>query len=358
VHKSHHREAACAECATTIRLAERRKVSGLVFATGSHYAKVVGDFSRIGEMAGADRSRMARITRALRRRETEPARKSDLPPIAEKAEDLEAIKKTVEDAASVGTGLWLSYLFVMFYIAVAAGAVTHVDLLLENPVKLPFLNIELPLIAFFFLAPILFLVIHAYTLVHFVLLGAKAVRFHDQLHQQIPDSEVIRDGLRRQLPSNIFVQFLAGPKDIRLSALGWLLKAIAFMTLIVGPILLLLLLEIQFLPYHHTGITWTQRNALLVDCLLIGWLWPKILQGHGELAGWRWWTYWAKTLALVALGLVAVAFSWTVSTFPGEWHERPLSWVVPMEPAALNAWLFSARLIALRAAVTVGSRTQ
>ena len=47
----------------------------------------------------------------------------------------------------------------------------------ENPVKLPFLNIELPLLAFFFLAPILFLVVHAYTLVHLVMLTEKARRF-------------------------------------------------------------------------------------------------------------------------------------------------------------------------------------
>jgi hypothetical protein len=59
-----------------------------------------------------------------------------------KADDLEAIKKAVDDAAAVGGGLWLSYLFVLFYLAVAAGAVTHKDLFFENPVKLPFLNIE------------------------------------------------------------------------------------------------------------------------------------------------------------------------------------------------------------------------
>jgi hypothetical protein len=49
----------------------------------------------------------------------------DLPDFAKKADDLEAIKQAVDDAASVGGGLWLSYLFVLFYLAVAAGAVTH-----------------------------------------------------------------------------------------------------------------------------------------------------------------------------------------------------------------------------------------
>src|SRR6516225_10899127 len=70
--------------------------------------------------------------------------------IAAKSADLEAFRKSIEDSAGVSGGLWLSYLFVLFYLGVAAGAVTHADLLLQNPVKLPFLNIELPLLAFFF----------------------------------------------------------------------------------------------------------------------------------------------------------------------------------------------------------------
>ena len=74
------------------------------------------------------------------------------------------IKKAVEDAASLSGGLWLSYLFVLFYLAIAAGAVTHEDLLLERPVKLPFLNVELPLLPFFALAPFMVLIIHAYAL--------------------------------------------------------------------------------------------------------------------------------------------------------------------------------------------------
>src|ERR1700722_3039862 len=106
--------------------------------------------------------------------------KPNLPPITADADDLEAIRKAVDDAASVGGALWLSYLFVLFYLAVATGAVTHTDLFFENPVKLPFLNIELPLLAFFFLAPVLFIIMHAYALLHLVMLTKKAKRFHQQ----------------------------------------------------------------------------------------------------------------------------------------------------------------------------------
>jgi hypothetical protein len=125
-----------------------------------------------------------------------------LPEFAKKADDLEAIKKAVDDAASVSGGLWLSYIFVLFYLAVAAGAVTHADLFFEKAVKLPFLGIELPLVAFFFLAPILFVIAHAYALVHLVMLTDKAKRYHQALYAQIEDADGGRQsGARRRATS-------------------------------------------------------------------------------------------------------------------------------------------------------------
>jgi uncharacterized protein YjbI with pentapeptide repeats len=177
----------------------------------------------------------------------------------------------------------------------------------------------LPLLAFFFLAPILFLIVHAYTLVHLVLLTDKAKQFDRALREQIGDENAaVRDSLRRQLPSNIFIQFLAGPGDIRGSAFGWMLRAIAWSTLVIAPVLLLLLMQIQFLPFHYSFITWTQRIALLADLVLLSWLWRKILSG---VDGRRRPVAWAWTGLGLALGVGAVLFSWTAATFPGEWQE-------------------------------------
>ncbi len=271
-----------------------------------------------------------------------------LPPIAAKHDDLEAIKNAVEDAASVSGPLWLSYLFALFYIALAAAGVAHADLLVENPVKLPFLNIELALKAFFLLAPILFVISHAYTLAHFVLLADKAKRFHQELQRQIgswtENAAEIRKDLRRQLPSNIFVQFLAGPEDLREGAFGRLLTVIAWVTLVGGPVLLLVLLQLQFLPYHSSSVTWVARGALLVDLVLIWWLVGMILSGRSSGEGW-----WglkpkaAKALsALASLG--AFVLSWFVLTFPGEWEDVPYSLPpVPSLKAAATAatdWVF------------------
>ena len=86
----------------------------------------------------------------------------------------------------------------------------------------------------------------------------------------------MREHLQWQLPSNIFIQFLAGPKVLRQSAFGWLLRAIAWITLAIGPVLLLLMIQIQFLPFHSGFITWTQRFVLAADLALLAWLWPRI----------------------------------------------------------------------------------
>ena len=140
---------------------------------------------------------------------------------------------------------------------------------------MPFLNVELPLIAFFALGPLLFLIVHWYTLLHFALLAGKVGAFHTELEAEIHYPET-RARLRRQLPSNIFVQFLAGPRDTREGVFGNMLKLIAWISLILGPIALLVLFQLQFLPYHNEAVCWWQRIAVAIDLVLLWALWPFI----------------------------------------------------------------------------------
>jgi hypothetical protein len=283
----------------------------------------------------SERLREWRLSRARAARAEKPAAPPNpIEQFAKEAHDLDALRKTVEDAAAVSAGYWLSYLFVLLYIAIAAGAVTHRNLLLENPVKLPFLNVELPLVAFFFLAPILFIVSHAYTPVHFVMLGAKVGVFDTELRAQLGDAPETRDGLRRQLPSNIFVQFLAGPGDIRKGGLGLILKLIAWLSLVIGPVLLLLLIQAQFLPYHLEWVTWLQRFAVLADVILLWALWPAVLNGRSEITWPRLWDHPVLTLVSFPIGL-----AFTAATFPGEWldeHAGNKQWI---PPNGITAWL-------------------
>src|ERR1700730_3422934 len=238
---------------------------------------------------------------------------------ASKAHDLDAIRKSVEDAASVTTGLWLSYLVILVYIGIAAGAVTHKDLFLENPVKLPFVSdVPLPLVAFFILAPLVFIVSHSYTLVHFAVLTAKVGLFNKELISQVDTATATRDYLRWQLPANIFVQLLAGPAQLREGRLGAVSLFIAWASLVIGPIFLLLLIQVQFLPYQAVWITSLHRLLVLFDLVLLWALWPAVVDVGNKIKWLRPWRHISFTL----FSFTALGISVGSATFPGEWLDE------------------------------------
>jgi uncharacterized protein YjbI with pentapeptide repeats len=254
---------------------------------------------------------------------------------AAKATDLEALRDAVVDAASVSGGLWLSYLFALFYFAIATGAVTHRDLLFKSPVKLPFLNVELPLLYFFGLGPLVFLVVHAYVLLHFLLLAGKVGAFHVELQKQVP-GDGIRAQLRRQLPSNIFVQFLAGPRDVRGGIIGILLRLVAVISLVLGPIAVLVLFQLQFLPFHNPWITWWQRIAVVLDLVLLWLLWPPIARGENALLTWKDLGR-AREAAYLTASLLVLFLVFTIATFRGEWLEKQMP-TIRLVPTSMKAW--------------------
>jgi uncharacterized protein YjbI with pentapeptide repeats len=262
------------------------------------------------------------------------------PALAEKADDLEALRTAVTDAAAISSGLWLSYLFVLFYLLVAAGGVTYRALFFASPVKLPFLNVDLPLKGFFWVGPALFLIVHAYVLLHFVMFADKIHVFDAQLRAQVDDPRV-RTQLRGQLPTNIFIQYLAGPHEFRDGVIGFLLWLIALISLVIGPVALLVFFQFQFLPYHDSWITWWQRIAVVVDLVLLWTLWPRAALpretprqiGEARRRGLvqdiqRVGTF----IAMLLTTVISVPLVVALATFPGEWVEKELGSLRPIAP--------------------------
>ena len=141
------------------------------------------------------------------------------------------------------------------------------------------------------------------------------------------------------MPINVFVQFLAGPAEIRYGLFSLLLWAIVWISLVAGPVLVLLLLQLQFLPYHDRSVTWVHRGALIFDLVILWWLWRKILAGraHGETKFWNDFLWLSRNVVAWPLTIVIALFAVFVATFPGEWRERPYSFVAPLEPRASAA---------------------
>lgn len=114
-----------------------------------------------------------------------------------------------------------------------------------------------------------------------------------------------------------------------------MLRLIIQISLIAGPIALLVLFQLQFLPYHSEWITNWQRFAVVIGLILLWMLWPQIARSRTacirwsdlkRIQAWGW----------VPVSILPILLVFTIATFPGEWLEGnlpPLP-LIPMEAKA------------------------
>jgi uncharacterized protein YjbI with pentapeptide repeats len=261
--------------------------------------------------------------------------------------DVETLGNAVNDSAGRVSTIWVSFLIFALYLLTAATTVTNRQLFLAEPVKLPVLNIDLPLWGFFFLAPILFVIFHVYVLLQVMLLARTAAAYNDAVERAAQ-----RDGLtpeddaslRQRLANTLFAQIFAGSPRERSGWFGWLLKAMAWITLVAAPILILVVFQFAFLPYHSHIATWTHRLLILVELMVAFALWPLVLNSERDFA-WQQIRIQIKRAIVLPLGLLGpkqarheewvwlkeqrvrlaccvlyVVVCWSVASFPGEPH--------------------------------------
>jgi hypothetical protein len=109
--------------------------------------------------------------------------------------ELDALLGSLNTSAERFQTLWFSFLGLTLYLAIAALATTHRDLLLHELQVLPLVNIKVQLLPFYVIAPLLYLVFHFYVLMMLVLLGRTAEPFERQLRTTLPykaDQELYR----------------------------------------------------------------------------------------------------------------------------------------------------------------------
>ncbi len=89
--------------------------------------------------------------------------------------------KSANAASVTARNAWLAFLVLIAYLLVTIAGVTHTDLLLNSPIKLPIVNVEIPLFSFFLAAPFLLLLVHLGLLVQHTALAHKLSRFSDAI---------------------------------------------------------------------------------------------------------------------------------------------------------------------------------
>ncbi|WP_338829113.1 pentapeptide repeat-containing protein [Bradyrhizobium sp. 27S5] len=249
--------------------------------------------------------------------------------------DVEALEKSLNDSATRVSSIWVSFLVFGLYLVITAGTVTHRQLLLEDPLKLPVLNIDLPLVGFFFLAPILLVVFHGYVLIQVLLLARTAASYSEALKYNI---KIAADNarVRQRLANTLFAQIFAGSPRERDGWLGWLLKVMAWLTLAVAPTLILLLFQFNFLPYHSHLVTWTLRLLTLVELTTVFLLWPLALDPERDI---EWRRVVTNPIALAAVALFGF-ISLSLFTFPGEPHINRFAGQ-PLDTVECKRWFYA-----------------
>jgi len=227
---------------------------------------------------------------------------------------LEAVNRSSDTAHMA----WLLFLAIMGYLLIAVAGVNHRDLLLGTPVQLPVLNVEIDLVQFFQFAPVLLVLFHLGLVSQLVLLARKTLEFDNAVHKLEPSRRRTHP-LRLELHNFFFVQGIAGPN--RSVIMGLFLHAMSWMTLVVVPVVLLLIMQISFVPYHSIPTTWMHRVALLFDITILVLLGAFLVRAETNffLAFARSIRHHPITTVFTGGLLVAILFiSFVVATIPGE----------------------------------------
>jgi uncharacterized membrane protein (DUF106 family) len=168
------------------------------------------------------------------------------------------------------------------YLAVTVGATTHEQLLRSAPVSLPILNVGIPLFGFYWIAPALFVLLHFNLMLQFYMLAQKLREFDEEL---APLSEETQRAYLTGLNTFDFSHMLIGQHHSGLFRTFF--RLIVWITVIILPVILLLGVQVRFLPYHDPATTSVHRFLVLLDLLLLLIIWPQVVQAPKHEIGAR-----------------------------------------------------------------------
>ncbi len=182
------------------------------------------------------------------------------------SEEVKGFLDEANAASDPARTAWLAFLALLTYVVVTLASVSHKDLLLNSPVRLPIINAEIPLVGFFQYAPAMLLLVYLSLLVQHVILARKYRKFTDALASYELKART-RHPARERVHSYVFSQILAGPEANRITKL--MMQLIVYVTFAVLPIITLLYFQIKFLPFHEVWITYWHRFAVILGFAML-----------------------------------------------------------------------------------------
>jgi len=251
----------------------------------------------------------------------------------ELSKEAEKLLAAANDASGPARNAWLAFLALLAYLLVTLGGVSDKELLLNNPVRLPIVNVDIPLFSFFQYAPVLLLLVQLSLLIQHVMLSGKFHNFTEAIAPYEKETD-LEHPARQLVDPYVVSQILAGPK--RSLLIRWLMRLMVFVTFVLLPIVTLLYFQVKFLPYHEVWITYWHRIAVLLGLGLLFAVLPIIhlksrkrevkVGPQGE--AWQASPFGIWFGAVIAT--LIVGFSWLIATIPDERLDRLTEFVSPI----------------------------
>ncbi len=233
-----------------------------------------------------------------------PPTGSSVAPASQAAVSL--VEKPIEDAGKHHTSITTTFMLACLYAGITVASTTHKMLLLGASLPLPILNVPIPLVGFYLVAPLVVFSLHAHLLLQNHVLGR---RLRD------PRTEALGD-------DKDFFLFPALPvlRHALKSEEVWVSRFVReglFAIHVVLPLSVLCLTQYKFLPYHDPWVTFWHQFLITADLAalwyFLGWLPSRSSTRRWWSINWRWG-------AVLATGLV-VLYSFVLAIVPGTWIE-------------------------------------
>lgn len=226
--------------------------------------------------------------------------------------DLDKLETALNETSRRAAAQWLGFLSLWAYLFFTTVAVTDYDLLVETPVKLPLIGVELGLFSFFVWTPALFLVVHLYIARKVALLARQAAFYRKQiLAQKVAGAHLAarENRLDAFAVTGLLLRFDGGEDQPPDRLLTGFTALTVYVTLFVLPLALYAAFLVYFLAYQHEFTTWWHRVALLLGAGLA--VYGAFRAGALTLRRW------VAGLSVLLIALV-VSPAFVVFTFPGE----------------------------------------
>jgi uncharacterized protein YjbI with pentapeptide repeats len=236
------------------------------------------------------------------------------PLVPASSEEIKALLDAGNQASEKVAVLHVAFMAVCAYVLIVVFGTTDLDLLVGKGVKLPVVDVEVPILGFYVFAPYLVVLVHFNLLLQLQLLSRKLYIF-DAAIQATPDI----GGARDRLHIFPYTYYLVGQTRFLVQRF---LSIVVVITLLLLPLATLLILQLRFLAYQDELSTWTQRTAVWADVALVVALWPVIMDRKDNWQGYmrrvwhairRWSAF--KVTSLVAFFVSLLATSEEASMF-------------------------------------------